>query len=200
MFCNHLVGCYHGCKGTNLSNLRCHSSSWQPPHVSSAIGFRSRERMASTWCSTVSAAWPEGLTGAQITFSASEWRFPRVQSDGRPDNRSGKPPELVRVGRTGIWAWVEIKPPRHCRLSLFPCTRVPFWGYPIFDPHASGIIFKGNQPATDLEISNGFFGTVAVLFSLKKEVQLGKSPCHWVGRFGLLLAYSCAQRPLEEMA
>ena len=30
-----------------------------------------------------------------------------------------------------IWVWVKIKPPV---LVLFSLTRVPFWGYPIFDP------------------------------------------------------------------
>ena len=33
------------------------------------------------------------------------------------------------------WVWVKIKPPGDRRFSsLVPFTRVPFWGYPIFDP------------------------------------------------------------------
>ena len=32
----------------------------------------------------------------------------------------------------------QIEPPGDCRFqSLSPFTRVPFWGYPIFDPHTS---------------------------------------------------------------
>ena len=51
-------------------------------------------------------------------------------SSAREDKTAGK-----RIRGTSIWVWVKIQPPGDRRFySLFPFTRVPFWGYPIFDP------------------------------------------------------------------
>ena len=50
------------------------------------------------------------------------------------------------------WVWVKIKPPGDRRFwSMFPLTRVPFGGYPIFDPQPNK---NWKQLRTEEAISN----------------------------------------------